>query len=48
MNDLSPLLPHSVAAICNMYIHDLIHIKKPLALLQGSWTRVNKNGLIFH
>lgn len=36
MNDLSALLPHSASAICNMYIHDLFRIKKPLALLQGS------------
>lgn len=25
---LSPLLPRSAAAVCNMYIHELIHIKK--------------------
>jgi len=28
VNDLSPLLLHSAAAIYNMYIHELIHIKK--------------------
>lgn len=46
INNLSSLLPHIAAVICN--IHDLIHNKVPLAQLQGRKIRVNKEGFLFH